>query len=110
MDGTPTLNRVQSQCGAHRKAGAPYPPRRRPSAGSVARQGPGRNSIPGGWPTTPGGTGPQAALAPGPGAGRGAGATPQMTLAYSEIVRSVENWAMHEAAWMLRLAHLALSA
>lgn len=43
------------------------------------------------------------------GAGRGAGSTPQMTLAYSEMVRSVENCAMLEQAWMLKLAHFALS-
>eukprot|EP00445_Apocalathium_hangoei_P012542 CAMPEP_0203876770 /NCGR_PEP_ID=MMETSP0359-20131031/21519_1 /ASSEMBLY_ACC=CAM_ASM_000338 /TAXON_ID=268821 /ORGANISM="Scrippsiella Hangoei, Strain SHTV-5" /LENGTH=36 /DNA_ID= /DNA_START= /DNA_END= /DNA_ORIENTATION= len=35
------------------------------------------------------------------GAGRGQGLMSQMTLAYSEIVRSVENCAMELAAWML---------
>jgi len=42
--------------------------------------------------------------------GRGEGLQPQMTPAYSEMVRSVENLAMDDAAWMLSLHHLAWSA
>eukprot|EP00408_Alexandrium_pacificum_P011928 CAMPEP_0171235550 /NCGR_PEP_ID=MMETSP0790-20130122/42000_1 /TAXON_ID=2925 /ORGANISM="Alexandrium catenella, Strain OF101" /LENGTH=57 /DNA_ID=CAMNT_0011701857 /DNA_START=400 /DNA_END=573 /DNA_ORIENTATION=+ len=42
--------------------------------------------------------------------GRGEGLTPQMTSEYSVIVRSVENFAIDDAAWMLRLHHFALSA
>mmetsp|Transcript_71304 Transcript_71304/g.189618 ORF Transcript_71304/g.189618 Transcript_71304/m.189618 type:complete len:82 (+) Transcript_71304:21-266(+) len=42
--------------------------------------------------------------------GRGEGLQPQMTSEYSVIVRSVENLAIEDAAWMLRLHHFALSA
>ena len=46
----------------------------------------------------------------GAGAGLAEGSTPQMTLAYSEMVRSVENCAMEVAAWMLSLVQVAWSA
>merc|ERR1719330_1315817 len=42
--------------------------------------------------------------------GRGDGEHPHITWEYSVIVRSVENLAMDEAAWMLRLVHLVLLA
>eukprot|EP00401_Gymnodinium_catenatum_P012368 CAMPEP_0117558586 /NCGR_PEP_ID=MMETSP0784-20121206/52918_1 /TAXON_ID=39447 /ORGANISM="" /LENGTH=104 /DNA_ID=CAMNT_0005355931 /DNA_START=393 /DNA_END=707 /DNA_ORIENTATION=+ len=45
-----------------------------------------------------------------PGKGLGADFTSQITLAYSLMVRSVENLPMLDAAWMLRRAHVLLSA
>jgi len=42
--------------------------------------------------------------------GRGEGEHPQITWEYSVMVRSVENFAIEEAAWMLRLVHRGLLA